>query len=149
MPRRLFTYVVLFCLVFCGVVVLRAAQGKGDADAELLRAVEQAWLNAEKNHDTAAFERIVADDWIAIGPDGKSQTKAERAAEIQNSHIESATLGNVKVRVFGNAAVVTGTDDEVSVTDGKKSTEHYVWTDVFVLRGGKWVAVASQTAEIK
>jgi ketosteroid isomerase-like protein len=82
-------------------------------------------------------------------PDGKSQSKAERAAEIKSTQIESATLGNMKVRVFGDAAVVTGTDDEVSVTDGKKSTEHYVWTDVFVKRDGKWLAVASQTAQIK
>lgn len=152
MPRRLITCVGIFCLVFCGVVVLRAGQGKGESEAAVaktLQDVEQAWLNAEKNHDTAAFGRIVADDWIAIGPDGKSQTKAERAAEIQSAHIESASLGNVKVRVFGNAAVVTGTDEEVSVTDGKKSTGHYVWTDVFVKRDGKWVAVASQTAEIK
>jgi PAS domain S-box-containing protein len=35
----------------------------------------------------------VADDWIAISPDGKSQTKAERAAEIKTADITSATLG--------------------------------------------------------
>ena len=55
----------------------------------------------------------------------------------------------MKVRVFGDTAVVTGTDDEISMEDGKKSTDHYVWTDVFVKRNGKWVAVASQTAQIK
>jgi hypothetical protein len=26
-----------------------------------LQAIEQDWLNAEKNHDAAAFERLVAD----------------------------------------------------------------------------------------
>jgi hypothetical protein len=35
------------------------------------------------------------------------------------------------------------------MTDGKKSSDHYVWTDVFVKRNGKWLAVASQTAQIK
>jgi hypothetical protein len=45
--------------------------------------------------------------------------------------------------------VVTGTDDEVTLSDGKKSTDHYVWTDVFVEPNGKWLAVASQTAQIK
>jgi hypothetical protein len=45
--------------------------------------------------------------------------------------------------------VVTGTDDEISIEDGKKSTDHYVWTDIFVKRNGKWVAVTSQTAQIK
>jgi len=111
--------------------------------------MEQAWLNAEKNHDAAAFEKIVADDWIAITPDGKSQTRIERAAEIKAAHTTSATMGNMKVRVFGDTAVVTGTDDEVTMESGKKSTDHYVWTDVFVKRNGKWLAVASQTAQIK
>jgi len=128
------------------------AQPKSDSDASIsqtLQALEQEWLNAEKNHDAAAFEKIVADEWVAITPDGKRQTKADRAAEIKSAHTTSATLGDVNVRVFGDAAVVTGTDDEVTVENGKKSSEHYVWTDVFVKRNGKWLAVASQTALVK
>jgi uncharacterized protein (TIGR02246 family) len=129
-----------------------AQQAEAESDAavsQTLQAMEQAWLNAEKNHDAAAFEKIVADDWIAITPDGKSQTRIERAAEIKAAHTTSATMGNMKVRVFGDTAVVTGTDDEVTMESGKKSTDHYVWTDVFVKRNGKWLAVASQTAQIK
>ena len=55
----------------------------------------------------------------------------------------------MKVRVFGDTAVVTGTEVETTVQDGKTSSDHYVWTDVFVKRNGKWLAVASQTALIK
>jgi ketosteroid isomerase-like protein len=131
---------------------LQAQQSNGDSDGTIsktLQATEHAWLNAEKNHDVAAFEKIVADDWIAISPDGKTQTKAERAAEIKNGHIDAATLGEMKVRVFGDTAVVTGTDDETITVDGKKSTDHYAWTDVFVKRNGSWTAVASQTAQIR
>ena len=133
-------------------MTVQAQQPKADSDAAIsqtLQAIERAWLNAEKNHDVAAFEKIVADDWIAINPDGKSQTKGERAAEIKAAHTTSATMGDMKVRVFGDAAVVTGTDDEITMEDGKKSSDHYVWTDVFVKRNGKWLAVASQTAQIK
>jgi ketosteroid isomerase-like protein len=130
----------------------QAEQPKADSDAAIpqtLQAMEQAWLDAEKNNDAAAFEQIVADDWIAVNPDGKSQTKTERAAEIKTAHVVSATLGDMRVRVFGDTAVVTGTDDEITMTDGKKSSDHYVWTDVFLKRNGKWLAVASQTAQIK
>lgn len=118
---------------------VQAKQPKADSDAAIsqtLRSLEHAWLDAEKNHDAAPFEKLVTDDWIAISPDGKSQTKAERAAEIKAAHITSATLSNMKVRVFGDTAVVTGTDDEVTMTDGKKSSDHSVWTDVFVKREG-------------
>lgn len=152
MPRRFIANICFFTLVLSIAGTLKAQQPKPDADAavsQALQAMEHAWLNAEKNHDPAAFEKIVADDWIAITPDGKSQTKAERAAEIENAGTVSATMGGMKVRVFGDTAVVTGTDDETTVDNGKKSGGHYAWTDVFVKRDGKWLAVASQTAQIK
>jgi ketosteroid isomerase-like protein len=152
MPRRFMAYICLLGLVLSAAVRVEAGQAKSDSDAavsQTLQGVERAWLAAEKNHDAAAFEKLVAEDWIAITPDGKSQTKAERAAEIRSADTVSATLGEMKVRVFGETAVVTGTDDEVTIKDGKKSTDHYVWTDIFVRREGKWVAVASQTALVK
>ncbi|HXY11031.1 MAG TPA: nuclear transport factor 2 family protein [Terriglobales bacterium] len=152
MPRRLIILGCFLSLVLPAIVPVQAQQPKVDSDAAIsqsLQAIEQEWLNTEKNHDAAAFEKIVADDWVAITPDGKRQTKAERAAEIKSAQTTSATLGDMNVRVFGDTAVVTGTDDEVTVEDGKKSSNHYVWTDVFVKRNGKWLAVASQTALIK
>ena len=152
MPRRFVPHICFLGLVLAAAVPVQAEQPKADSDAAIsqtLQAMEQAWLNAEKNHDAVAFEKLVADDWIAISPDGRSQTKGERSAEIKTAHIVSATLGDMKVRVLGDTAVVTGTDDEITMTDGKKSSDHYVWTDVFVKRNGKWLGVASQTALIK
>jgi uncharacterized protein (TIGR02246 family) len=152
MPRWFTRHICFFSLVLAATLAAQAKEPKADSDAavsQALKATEQAWLDAEKNNDPAAFEKLVADDWIAITPDGKTQTKAERAAEIKAAHVSSATLGDMKVRIFGDTAVVTGTDEAVTMTDGKKSSDHYVWTDVFVKRNGKWLAVASQTAQVK
>jgi len=152
MPRRFIAHICFLSLVLSAALPVQAKQPKADSDAvtsQTLQAMERDWLNAEKNRDAAAFEKLVADDWIAINPDGKRKTKVERAAEIKTSNIDSATLGDMKVRVFGDTAVVTGTDDEVTTKDGNKTSDHYVWTDVFVKRNGKWLAVASQTAQIK
>jgi uncharacterized protein (TIGR02246 family) len=150
MPQRFIAHICFLGLVVSTAV--QAQQPKANSEAAIsqaLQAMERAWLNAEKNNDAAAFEQVVADDWIAITPDGKSQTKAERAAEIKALHTTSAAMGGMKVRVFGNAAVVTGADDETIVEEGKESSNHYVWTDVFAKRNGKWLAVASQTTQIK
>ena len=55
-------------------------------------------------------------------------------------------VADLHMDVFGDTAVVTGTVDETA----ENATHHdYVWTDVFVKRGGKWLAVASQTALVK
>jgi ketosteroid isomerase-like protein len=149
-----------------------AKQPQGDSDTvssqtlQYIEQAEQAWVRAEKNHDATVFEQLVANDWIGITPEGKSQTKAERAAEITSHHTAAAevrkmklrvlddataTMGTNKmtVRVFGDTAVVTGTDAETALEDGNKSIVHYVWTDVFVKRNGKWLAVASQTTQVK
>ena len=152
MPQRFIAHICLLSSVLYAAATVQAQQTTTNSDAaisETLQAMEHDWLNAEKNHDPAAFEKIVADDWIAIGPDGKTQTKAQRVAEIKATHITSATMGDMKVRVFGDTAVVTGTDDEIIMEVGKKSSDHYAWTDVFVKRDGKWLAVASQTAQVQ
>jgi len=51
-----------------------------------------------------------------------AQTKADRASEIKASQTTSASMGDMKVRVFGDTAVVTGSDDETTMEDGKKSS---------------------------
>jgi hypothetical protein len=123
-----------------------AQQPDSDASvAKTLKGIEQTWLQAEKNHDPTSFEKLVSDDWIALTPDGKHQTKAERSAKLKNSHMGSASLGHMDVRVFGDTVVVTGTVDEPA----EHGTHHYVWSDVFIKRDGKWLAVASQTALVK
>lgn len=145
---RFLAPICLLSLIF-GVALNACAsepQNGSDKDTvQMLQDIEQTWLNAEKNHDAASFEKLVTDDWIALTPNGKRQTKAERSAKIKNSPMGSASLGPMDVRVFGDTAVVTGTVDETA----ENVTHHYVWTDVFVKRDGKWLAVASQTALVK
>jgi ketosteroid isomerase-like protein len=142
---------LLGCVAFAAAAV--AAQEPKAAPASdvaaTLKATEQAWIDAELHHDPAAFEKLVADDWVAITPEGPSETKAERAAEIVKGTVTSATLGPMNVRVFGDTAVVTGSDVETEIVHGKETTGYYVWTDVFVKREGKWLAVASQTTKVQ
>jgi len=152
MPRALIAFVGLLAIFLAAAQPLAAQQASSNSDAAIsqtLQAIERAWLNAEQNHDAAAFDTVVADDWLAIAPDGKIQTKADRAAEIKTAQLVSATMGEMKVRLFGDTAVVMGSDDETAMENEKRVTNHYVWTDVFVKRNGKWLAVASQTAQVK
>jgi len=152
MSVRMLASVCLLSLALCFASSIWAGQPRDGADADTaktLEGMEQTWLDAEKNHDPATFEKLVADDWIAITPDGKRQTKTERSANINNSHMGSASLGPMDVRVFGDTAIVTGTVEESTKENGKQSKRHYAWTDVFVKRNGKWLAVASQTALVK
>jgi ketosteroid isomerase-like protein len=61
---------------------------------------------------------------------------------------QTVELGEMKVRVFGNTAIVVGSDTEKSTYHGKDSSGQYSWTDVFVKRNGQWQAVASQSTKV-
>jgi ketosteroid isomerase-like protein len=107
---------------------------------------EREWVDAAQKKDADTLNRILAEDWVGQGPTG-AVTKAQALAELKSgeSTLDSITLGDMKVRVFGDTAVVAGTDDEKSSYKGKDTSGHYTWTDVFLKHQGKWQAVASQS----
>ncbi len=107
--------------------------------------MERDWTEAALKKDVATLDKILADDWVGQGITG-SATKAQALADLKSgdSKQDSVTLGEMKVRVFGNTAVVTGSDDEKTSYKGKDTSGHYTWTDVFVKLQGRWQAVASQ-----
>jgi ketosteroid isomerase-like protein len=112
---------------------------------QALMQMERDWTEAGLKKDVATLDKILADDWVGQGITGAA-TKAEALADLKSgdSKQDSVTLGEMKVRVFGNTAVVTGSDNEKSSYKGKDTSGHYTWTDVFVKRQGRWQAVASQ-----
>ena len=128
---------------------LGSNQGKtkagGTSVEQALIQMEHDWTDAALKKDASALDKILADDWVGQGSTGTS-TKAQALAELKSgdNKLDSQTLGDMKVRVFGNTAVVTGSDDEKSSYKGKDTSGHWIWTDVFVKRQGRWQAAASQ-----
>lgn len=123
----------------------RANAKEGTSTEQTLKQLEQDWTDAALKKDSAAMGKILANDWVSLGTSGET-SRAKALAELSSgeNRIDSMTLGDLKVRVFGDVAVVTGSDDEKSSNKGKDTSGHYVWTDVFVRRDGRWQAVASQ-----
>jgi ketosteroid isomerase-like protein len=127
-----------------------ARQAKGMSVAQTLKQVEHDWLEAEKAADVAKLGQIIADDWVGVH-NTERETKQSYLASVKSgsTKIESFEMGPMDVKVLGSVAVVQGSDTEKSITNGKDSSGKYVWMDVFVKRGGKWVAVRSQIAMMK
>ena len=63
--------------------------------------------------------------------------------------VRSMELRDLKVRLFGDIAVVRGVDEEVTSLGGKDTSGKWTFTDVFARRDGLWVAVASHTSEVE
>jgi ketosteroid isomerase-like protein len=115
-----------------------------------IKQIENDWADASKAKDAAKLGDILADGWVALGWDGKTTTKTKVLADTKTpgNSLDTFEMGPMKVRIFGNTAVVTGSDTEKSMEDGKDTSGKYVWTDVFVKQNGKWRAVASQSTKL-
>jgi hypothetical protein len=70
------------------------------------------------------------------------RTNAEQLAGRVDSGIGSERPGELSVRVFGDAAIITGRNTITGVQRAR--TARIRFTDVFVRRDGRWQAVGAQ-----
>jgi ketosteroid isomerase-like protein len=120
-------------------------------EEELLK-VEKGFVDAIAKNDLEAIERFITDDWIIINADGGIIDR-ERFLEV----IKSGTLTHemmesedMRVRVYGDSAVVSALTRSKGKFMGQEFTTHERSTDVFVRRDGRWRCVLTQlTASTK
>jgi len=128
-----------------------ASQTKGgQSPEEIVLQMERDWTRADLTKDASTLDRILADEWTEIDYDGRTVTKSMVLADMKNgsAQITAIETGERKIRVYGNVAIVTGSDTEQSNDHGKDTSGKYVWTDVFLNRNGKWQAIASQATKV-
>ena len=116
------------------------------AEAEIV-GLEQRLAEAWVKRDREFIDRLLASDWSVIEPSGKVTTKQQLLDEAFSSadrRIEEMTIDEVKVRVFGDAAVATGRTRATGSSQGQRGTAVLRFTDVLHYREGRWQIVASQ-----
>jgi ketosteroid isomerase-like protein len=115
---------------------------------EIQQDLARAWLTGDRQ----MLERIIAPDWTSTGPDGRTSDRARVLAQVfeTGAHkILDLKVDDVEVRVFGDAAVVTGRTRGVGEFEGAGYDVVIRFTDVFVRRAGRWQAVASHASLIQ
>ena len=146
MKAKLSFLVVVFASI-CSIWAARAQQSStADVDVEhYIRESERQWAESVANGDASVVERILADDFLGVDPDGNFYEKAKMVADTREAPKEfiSNRLNDVKVRFFGDAAVAQGDESWVRRT-GTPLRARFVWTDTWILRNGKWQIVASE-----
>ncbi len=147
---------VAVLLTFCICVGLAIAQEKkpvagGANTVQELKQLELDWAEASRTGNADKLTQILGDEWTALDYLGNKTTKKDMLAELKSKSttLSSFEPGPMDVAVFGNTAVVQGSDTEKSTYKGKDSSGKYVWMDVFVKRNGKWQAVRSQSAKVQ
>ena len=118
---------------------------------QVVAKLERDWAEAIAKGDTATIDRILADDCIYTNWDGTTETKAQHIEGIKSKvyKVESINLDNLKVRVFGDAAIVTVEQSEKSQWKGKDNSGRYRFTDIYAKRNGKWQVVAGHGCKVE
>ena len=120
---------------------------------QIHKSLDQAYLNK----DATTFERVMADDYIISGVSGKMMNRTQALEDMRkeftnaNYKVLSATTDDVKVKVSGNMAFVTGnwasttTPTNASNAEPHKDTGRF--TNIYEKRNGKWMLVAEHWSE--
>jgi len=76
--------------------------------------------------------------------------KAQSIADVKSGELklQSATLDDAKVNVYGNAAIVTYASVDKGTYRGKDISGNTRWTDVFIKQNGRWQLVASHGSNV-
>jgi ketosteroid isomerase-like protein len=113
---------------------------------EQIKQLERDRQAAFVRGDIATIERETADDYTTINATGNVSDKPRMMASLASGRtkIISVSLEDLKARVYGDVAVLTGIYRDVSVTGGIERRTHARFTRVFAHRNGTWQAIAYQ-----
>ncbi len=127
-----------------GQTVQKLAQAIKDEQA--LSRLEDEWLGSYLRGDKATFDRIVADDFTGTDESAKVRNKAQERELIQAppaSIKTSLTNEDVRVRIYGDAAIVTGRIVVKTQLSGQAEISFQSrFTDTFLKRQERWQVVA-------
>jgi ketosteroid isomerase-like protein len=129
---------------------VRADAAPAAADSALIEQLERSRQDAFVRGDVDALDRATADDYTTINGTGKLSAKPQMMQNLRQARTKvlSVTLGDLKARVYGDVAVLTGDYRDVNVREGVKRETHALFTRVFVRTGGQWQAVAYQQTPV-
>ncbi|HVO82586.1 MAG TPA: nuclear transport factor 2 family protein [Terriglobales bacterium] len=142
MPHR--PKLIFLILFLSSLPSLSTAQAKSP-ETEKILALERKWAESYKVRDISTLASLLAEDFVITVEDGSTYGKAGYISHSADSsvHVDVATLSELKVRLHGNTAVVTGAYHETGESRGKPYEYRDRLTDVWMKIDGRWQVVAS------
>jgi ketosteroid isomerase-like protein len=125
------------------------ANQKGN-DEQAVRQVFDEVSAALERADTAALDRIYADDYTLVNESGVVTTKAPRLAALKSGELkyESVAFDEVNIRMYGNTAVLTYRVTSKGQSKGQAIGGQFRATSTYVKIKGRWQLVAAQVTSI-
>jgi ketosteroid isomerase-like protein len=104
--------------------------------------IEHRWARALDSHQVQAVGCILAEEFQDADTEGKLRNRSETLAAVPHRRPGTDTLSELEPHVFGDFGYIRGL---ATLTDSQGKTVGRVrFTDVYLYRGGRWLAVAGQ-----
>ena len=150
-PR--FMIVIVIILALAVPAMMLAQGGRAEKEKEVRAVIDEFQKAVLKGGVEAAatLDKYNADDFTLIQVNGAVQTKAENLEGFRSGKtgFQKMDLSDVKVRIYGNTAVVTGIEKYIGEQAGVKSTGNPArFTRVLVKRDGIWKQLLNQNTRI-
>ena len=115
-------------------------------DEQAIVALFEAGDRALMAADVDALARIFADDYVQYDAAGRAFTKQQVLDNLRTSAIRYPSIVSTgrTIRLFGDMAIVHGSEEDQVEADSKTFPVRYLYMDVALKRGGRWQIVASQ-----
>lgn len=131
---------------------LQGTQASNSSNVEqVIRRLEDESRVATLKNDAAVIDRLLADNWMNTNANGTVTTKAQLMALLKSGTFKIMSIENddVLVRVYGDAAIVTGrSTSRREGEEGTAVTRQVRFTRVWAKLAGRWQVVAAQTTPI-
>ncbi len=143
MRLHLFPSVLILCLFTAWTVPL-VAQDKADTAASI-RKLEEKWTESYKKRQIDILSSLLAEDFVITVEDGNTYSKSGYITHSNDPsvQVDIAELSDLKVRMHGNTAVVTGAYHERGKSNGKPYEYRDRLTDVWMKVGNIWQVISS------
>jgi ketosteroid isomerase-like protein len=128
------------------VIIIASAAFAADP-TDLVREAANGWTQAAVKQDATGLKRYMADDLQYAHAGGQTQTRDQYVTAVTNgpARYESFTFSDVKIKIYGKAAVLTGFVDVKMVgQDVFRVRTLQVYTE----NNGQWQMSAHQSTRL-
>ena len=120
-------------------------------DGDEIRRLDREIGVATWTGDSVWFEENLAEDYMLITPNGLTKNKRDVIRELATPGIKMDPYEptEVHVRMYNDAAVVTGRMLQRFTLAGIRYANDLRYTDVYVKRKGKWTLVTAHVSAVR
>ena len=139
---------IAICLTFTTMLLGQSDRSSRNTDSVL--STIHALCKAFETGDTERLKRNMTADFTLTSSTGFVTTLAEEINDLTTGRARYKVFKNVdmKPRLYGNTAVVTGKTIVKGTYDGEPFEAEVQFTDTLIWKGGRWWMVSSHASRL-